>query len=73
MKTKITWIIFLLIITGLAGSSKGICGKNGCHCFAASQGMGSSLSPAVNSTAEEDTGSETLGVSPINLFIFQLN
>jgi hypothetical protein len=73
-KAKITWGILLLMAIGLAGSSKNFCGKN-CPCAAAAMpaGMESMGEAAVsNLPAGEDTGSETLGISPVNLFIFQL-
>lgn len=70
MKAKITWSILLLMAIGLAGSSKNFCGKNCRHAFTSVQGA-VSIRDAVAPAAEE-TGTETLGISPINLFIFQL-
>jgi hypothetical protein len=69
MKAKITWSILLLMATGLAGSSKNFCGKNCRHGFTSVQGT-ISIRDAV--APAEETGTETLGISPINLFIFQL-
>jgi len=70
MKAKITWSILLLMATGLAGSSKNFCGKNCRHSFASLQGTIPVKETA--SPAEEETGTETLGISPVNMFIFQL-
>jgi len=74
MKAKITWRILLLMAIGLAGSSKNFCGKN-CPCAAAA--VPARIEPAGgaaagNLAAEEEPGNETLGISPVNLFIFQL-
>lgn len=70
MKAKITWSILLLMATGLAGSSKNFCGKSCRHSFASVQGTINIKERAAR--AEEEPGTEALGISPINLFIFQL-
>ena len=71
MKAKITWSILLLMAIGLAGSPKNFCGKKCRHNFASAPGT-SGMPEAVTNT-EEESGSSAMGISPIRLFIFQLN
>lgn len=75
MKAKIIGGILLLMAFGLGGSSKNFCGKN-CLCgfSALRKAMGATDVPpsaaAASADAEEDAG--TPGMSPVNLFMFQI-
>ena len=71
MKAKIICSMLLLMALAPGGSSKNFCHKSGRHGFAPAPGTACIREAAGG--LEEEPGARTVGLSPISLFIFQLN
>jgi hypothetical protein len=69
MKAKITWIVFLFMALSLAGASKNFCGKKMPSHFATAQPVETMSQPGGRNGEEV---SETPGILPVKLFVFQL-